>query len=29
MLYYGRIDLSEGIGVAKVKDSKESLICDY
>ena len=29
MLYYNRIDLSEGIGVTKSNNSKECLICYY
>ena len=29
MLYYDRIDLSEGIDVAKSNNSKECIICHY
>ena len=29
MLYYGRIDISEGISLAKSNESKECMICHY
>ena len=29
MLYYGKIDLSEGINVAKSNNSKECMVCHY
>ena len=29
MLYYGRIDLTEGIDVAKSNNGKECIICPY
>ena len=29
MLYYNRIDISEGINLAKSNKSKECLICHY
>ena len=29
MLYYGRIDISEGIDLAKINNSKEFMICRY
>ena len=29
MLYYHRIDLSEGIDISKTNNSKECIVCDY
>ena len=29
MLYYHRIDLSEGIDISKSNNSKECIVCDY
>ena len=29
MVYYNRIDTSEGIDANKAKDSKDCIICDY